>query len=401
MPRVSAGAADEEDDVDDEEEAHGDFEDEEVAVEAVGLEELVEVVEGFEFFVDGFVPFGEVETGGDGLVDAGEVPVAEELGDVGEFIGHAGEVDADFAEVFEGFGAAPAPQSADRIVSAEIAVGAVDDGIEDAVVGFELGELEVGEFHEVDHFVDEAGFVDDECGVPVDDDDVVVVVGERAGGGFVGFLSGEVVLRVFFGEEGGDLAAVGFEPVFGGNILTFCSFQGGGDAEDGVGFFFAEAFDGPRQAGSQLPSHFFRDGDDLIVHGGSIVEAEVMESHKLVNAGDFKGHAHGNRNCPDGEQLDLSLDADGSAWSDAFHGGEADHLGSVEEKLSRGAFVGVHLELCNRLSEQRLQRCPRHFVGDVVGVEVGDGSGVFGHRNDAFTRVAEGTGHGAPLPGSL
>ena len=42
-----------------------------------------EVVEGFEFFVNGVMPIGQMKAGGDGLVNAGEVPIAEELGDVG------------------------------------------------------------------------------------------------------------------------------------------------------------------------------------------------------------------------------------------------------------------------------------------------------------------------------
>ena len=63
----------------------------------------------------------------------------------------------------------------------EVAVGAFDDVVEDAVVGLELGELEVGEFHEVERFVEVARFVDDQRGVPVDDDQVVVVIAESSG----------------------------------------------------------------------------------------------------------------------------------------------------------------------------------------------------------------------------
>ena len=98
----------EHDQVDDEQQDDGDFQDQHEAVVAVALEELVEVVEGLELVVDGVVPVGEVEAGGDGLVDAGEVPVAEELGDVGEFVVEAGEVDADFAQFAQDAAARPA-----------------------------------------------------------------------------------------------------------------------------------------------------------------------------------------------------------------------------------------------------------------------------------------------------
>ena len=59
MHPLMPAAFEEHDQVDDEEQDDGDFEHEHVAVVAVGLEELVEVVEGFEFFVGGFVPVAD------------------------------------------------------------------------------------------------------------------------------------------------------------------------------------------------------------------------------------------------------------------------------------------------------------------------------------------------------
>lgn len=259
---VLVGAGFEEhEEVDDEEEDDGRFEDEHPAIVAVGLEELVEFVEGLEFFVDGFLPVGEVEAGGDGLVDAGEVPVAEEFGAVLEFILEAGEVDADFAEFGEGASAATFAEAADG----EVAIGAIHDVVEDAVVDFEFGELEVGEFHEVDDFFGVAGFVDDEGGIPVDDGEVVVVIGEVAAGGFFGFLIGEVGGVAFFGEKGGDGAAVAGEPVFGADAFALGIFHGGGDAEDGVGFFVGEFFDGADQVGLQFTADFFDGGEDVVM----------------------------------------------------------------------------------------------------------------------------------------
>src|SRR5687768_18702 len=76
MPAAHAHAED--DQVDDEQEDDRRFEDQHPAVVLLGPEELVEVVEGLELFVDRVVPVGEVEAGADALVDAGEVPVAEE-----------------------------------------------------------------------------------------------------------------------------------------------------------------------------------------------------------------------------------------------------------------------------------------------------------------------------------
>ena len=70
------------DEVDDEQKHDGDLQREHPAVHAVLVEELVKLVEGLEFFVDGVMPVGQVETRGEALVDAREVPVAEEFGDV-------------------------------------------------------------------------------------------------------------------------------------------------------------------------------------------------------------------------------------------------------------------------------------------------------------------------------
>ena len=38
------------------------------------------------------MPVGKMEPGGEGLVDAGEVPVAEEFGDVRQLIAQAGQI---------------------------------------------------------------------------------------------------------------------------------------------------------------------------------------------------------------------------------------------------------------------------------------------------------------------
>src|ERR1044071_5206713 len=63
--------------VDDEEKHDGDFERKHPAVLLVGFAELVKVVEGFHFLVDGAVPVAQVKARRDGFVDARHMPVAE------------------------------------------------------------------------------------------------------------------------------------------------------------------------------------------------------------------------------------------------------------------------------------------------------------------------------------
>ena len=357
------------DEVDDEEQDDGDFEQEHPAVIVILLEKLVHVVEGLEFFVDGAVPVGEVKTGGDGLIDAGEVPVAEEFGDVGKLVGEACQVDADFGELAHGLAAGA------EVAGGDVAVGAFDGFVEDTVVGFEFGELEVGQLHDVDDLGEIGGLIEDQGGVPVDDDEVVVVVAEIAGGGFAGFLLGEVVDVGFLGEEGGDLAAVLVEPLLAAEVVAVGGGHGGVDAEDGVGFFVGEAFGGTDVVGLEFAVDVFGESADFVVER-AVGEAEIVVGDEFGEGVDPEGDMDGDGDGADGEELDGVFDADGAVGADAFDGREADHLRAVEEELAGAAFGGIDFELCDGLAEQFAYGLADHFVGDVEGVDVDDFAGV-------------------------
>jgi len=246
-------AGEEHHDIDDEEDDDGDLECEHPAVGLVVLQHFVEFADGAELVIDGAVPVAGVEPGGGHLVEAGDVPVAEELGDVGQLVAEAGHVDAQFAEVAEELAAA-----ADG--DGEIPVGPFEGGVEEAVVGFEFGELEVREFEDVEGFLPFGGFVDQQGGVPVDDDEVVLVIAEMAGGGFEGFLAGEAGGVRFLGEEGGDGAAVGFEPGFAPQMGLGTS-RGGGErtveAEDRVGLLVGDPLDGAEDVWGEFRAGLF------------------------------------------------------------------------------------------------------------------------------------------------
>ena len=85
--------------IDNEQQHNGRFEDQHQAIGLVVLEQLIQVVERLEFFVDRPVPIAQMKAGGDVLVNSREVPIAEEFGDVGEFIAEPGEIDPDFAQL--------------------------------------------------------------------------------------------------------------------------------------------------------------------------------------------------------------------------------------------------------------------------------------------------------------
>src|SRR5438094_7403364 len=82
-----------------EQQHNGRFEDQHQAIGLIVLEQLVQIVERLEFFINCAVPIAKMKAGGDVLVNAREVPIAEEFGDVGELIAEAGEIDPDFAQL--------------------------------------------------------------------------------------------------------------------------------------------------------------------------------------------------------------------------------------------------------------------------------------------------------------
>src|SRR5436305_7410554 len=81
--------------VDDEQQHDRQLQHQHRAVVLIGAEDLVEVVQGLELVVDRAVPVGQVEAVGQPLVDARQVPVAEEFGDIRQLIGKARQIDAD------------------------------------------------------------------------------------------------------------------------------------------------------------------------------------------------------------------------------------------------------------------------------------------------------------------
>src|SRR5687767_14211730 len=103
------------------------------------------------------------------------MPVAEKLGDVGKLIGQAGEIDADLAQLTLNIARVQAAQARG---DGEIAIRGIDGRVEDAVVRFELGELEVRQLHDVEDLIEVARLIDDQGGVPVHHDEVALVVGQ-------------------------------------------------------------------------------------------------------------------------------------------------------------------------------------------------------------------------------
>ena len=82
--------------IDNEQQHDGRFQQEHPAVGLIVIQELIQVIESLQFTCDSAMPITEMEAGGDILVDAGEVPIAEELGDIREFIVESRQIDPNF-----------------------------------------------------------------------------------------------------------------------------------------------------------------------------------------------------------------------------------------------------------------------------------------------------------------
>src|SRR5687767_14858599 len=119
------------------------------------------------------VPFAEVKAGCDHVVDAGKVPITDELSDVGKLIAEASEVDANFAQENNHFALAVG-------TGAKVAVGPLERAIEQAIVGLQFGQMEVRQFHDIKNFREILRFIDDERGVPIDHSELALVVADRA-----------------------------------------------------------------------------------------------------------------------------------------------------------------------------------------------------------------------------
>lgn len=214
----------------------------------------------------------------------------------------------------------------------------------------------------------------------------MVVITEVATGGFVGFLVGEVIGIAFLGENRGDLAAVGVEPVFGGDMLAV-HFERGGDGKDGVGFFISNAADGTDEVGKQLGVKLLGEGEGFVMEGAAGGEGGIVIGSEVADVFDTEGQGEDDGDGADGEDFDLAVDADGAVGAEAFKGREPDHSGAVEEELARGTFVGVDLELSDGGAEQGCGEVAADFVGDIEGVEVADGAAVTGGRGDGGMRM--------------
>ena len=76
--------------IDNEQQHNGRFEDQHQAIGLVVLQQLVKIVQRLQFFIDRPVPIAQMKAGGDVLVNSRQMPITEEFGDVGEFIAEAG-----------------------------------------------------------------------------------------------------------------------------------------------------------------------------------------------------------------------------------------------------------------------------------------------------------------------
>lgn len=347
--------------IDDEEQDNGRFEDEHPAVGLVVVEKLVEVVERFDFFVDVFMPFGEVKTGGDHVVDAGEMPIADEFRDVGKLVAEAGEIDADFTEKDNDLALAVGTVT-------DVAVGTFERAIEEAVIGLEFSKVKVGEFHHVKDLGEIVRLIDDEGGVPIGHDEIALIITDEPTGGLVRFLLGKVLWVGFLVEQSGNFAAVGVEPVFGAD---FCGGQEGAgfEAKNGVGFLLGEVFLRADQVRAEFDIDSLGEFTDFRVES-AFAELEVVKGNEVIEAIHLEGNGDGDTDGANGKDFDNAMEFDGPKGAHAFDERKANHLRPVEEGMLGVALAGIDFELLDLLPKQFADRFGAHFVSDVEGEHV-------------------------------
>lgn len=324
------------------------------------LEELVKIIQSADFIVDVLMPLAEVEAGSDHVVNAGEMPVAHEFRDVGEFVAESGEIDSNFAEEEDHLALAG--------TGAKVAIGALQGAVEEAIVCFEFGEMEVGEFHDVEDFGKILRFVDHEGGIPINDGEISLVIAEIAAGGFVGFLLRKFFTIFLLREQSGDLAAVRVQPIFGANFGRGQE-AGAFETKDGIGFLLGEVLERAHEVGAKFNINSFGEFADLCVER-PFAELEIVKADEVFQACDFKRDRDRDANRADGQDLDDALELDWAVRAVGLDERKADHEGAIKEGMLGIAAAGVDFELLDFLAEEFADGFLPHLVGDIEGEHV-------------------------------
>src|SRR5262249_34839073 len=141
----------------------GDFQDEHPTVRLVMVQQLIQIIQSLQFAIDSSVPISEVEAGGNFLVNASQVPVAKELGDVGQFIAEACQVDPNLSQLAKNC-AATAQSTHD-----EVAICPFEGIVQKTIIGFQLCQLKVSQFHDVERLIKVGPLIDNQGGIPIYD----------------------------------------------------------------------------------------------------------------------------------------------------------------------------------------------------------------------------------------
>src|SRR5678815_3587990 len=98
-PAVSSSGTDpheENDEIDDEEQDDGGFQDEHPTIVLIVLQDLVEITERLQLLFHGLMPIAQVKARGEVLIEPGEMPVSKKLRDVQQLIAKSRHIDPNF-----------------------------------------------------------------------------------------------------------------------------------------------------------------------------------------------------------------------------------------------------------------------------------------------------------------
>ena len=270
------------------------------------------------------MPVAEMEAGGEVLVNARQVPVAEELRNVGQLITEPRQVNADFPQL------AQHGRPAARRSRAQVAIRPVQRVVQDAVVGFQLRQLQVGQLHHVERLLEVLRLIDNQRRVPIHDHQVVLIVAQETAGRFICFLLREVIDVRFLGQQGSHRPAMGPPPGLGADRRAFIGQQRRFKAEHRVGFFIGELLHGADVVRRQFAAHLFCQAAHFLTER-AVAELQIVIGHEVFDLRHLERHPHADADRADRQQFDHPLDTHWAVRPNPLQRRQPHHLRPVEE----------------------------------------------------------------------
>ena len=140
----------------------------------LAVDDAVKLVQLREPLLDAGAPLVEIKPVARAQIDAGEMPIAKELGDMGDFIGELGDIHAEPPQLPQRFVCGAKHR---QMPPFQVVVGAIQVKVEPTVHHPELLELEIGQFQRIQNVVHVTSQIGNESSVPINHGQIGVLKG--------------------------------------------------------------------------------------------------------------------------------------------------------------------------------------------------------------------------------